>query len=213
VKDEKSNAPIDPIVEGLIDRRTVVMSGEMTDESTSRLGQRLLSLQMKSSDPINLIIDSGGGSTFAALQLCDLITTMMTAPVRGIALGSCGSAATFIMLHCHERISTPYSRFLVHSGTKSRISIPVNQTSSEHLEQLLKDVRTTEETVLQLYVKRLTPREWKEKNHSNEERRAYVRKLIARGDQNFNAWITAEEAVEVGLIQSIVTEKLDIFSK
>ncbi len=213
MKDEKNNDLIDPIFEGLMDRRTVVMSGEMTSESTSRLGQRLLSLQMKSSDPINLIIDSGGGSTFAALQLCDLITTMLTAPVRGIALGSCGSAATFIMLHCHERIGTPYSQFLIHSGTKSRISIPVNQTSSEHLEQLLKDVRTTEETVLQLYVKQLTPREWKEKNLSNEERRAYVRKLIARGDQNFNAWITAEEAVEVGLIESITTEKLNIFSK
>lgn len=203
--------PNDPILDGMMDRRTVVLGGEINHQSVSNIGQRLITLQMHSPDIINLIIDSGGGSVDAALQLCDLMTTVMTAPVRGIALGECGSAATFVMLYCQERLSTPYSRFLIHSGTRSKITIPINQTTSENLEQLLRDVKATEEIVTQLYMSRLTPAVWTEQT-TGEERRAFVQNLIARGDQRFDCWMSAEEAVKVGLIERVVHDKLNIFT-
>jgi ATP-dependent protease ClpP protease subunit len=190
-------------------RRTVVLSGEMNNESMGEVGSRLITLQMRSSDPITLLIDSGGGSIDAALRLCDIITRVMTAPVKGVALGMCGSAATFVMLHCNERLSTPYSRFLIHSGTRSKISIPINQTTSENLEQLLKDVKTTEEMVIQLYMERLTP-SWVIPLTEDEKRQRVLR-LIARGDQRFDEWMSAEEAVEIGLVTGIVSGKLGIF--
>lgn len=192
-------------------RRTVVLSGEMNNESMGEVGSRLITLQMRSPDPITLLIDSGGGSIDAALRLCDLITHVMTAPVKGIALGMCGSAATFVMLHCNERLSTPYSRFLIHSGTRSKISIPINQTTSENLEQLLKDVKATEEMVIQLYMERLTP-SWAVPP-SEEEKRENVLRLIARGDQRFDEWMSATEAVEIGLVSGIVSGKIGIFSE
>ncbi len=206
----KEDMSSNPIFDGMMDRRTVILSGEINHASTGEVGQRLISLQMQSDSPINLIIDSGGGSMDAALRLCDLMTTVLTAPVRGIALGECGSAATFVMLYCIERIGTPYSRFLIHSGTRSKITIPINQTTSENLGQLLRDVEATEEMVMKLYMNRLTPKKWSGKT-SNKDRRAFVRKLIARGDQRFDDWMSAEEAVQVGLIESVFTGKLDIF--
>jgi|GEM_PF-2037948 len=206
-KEENNN----PIIDGMMDRRTVILAGEINHSSTGEVGQRLISLQMQSNNPINLIIDSGGGSMDAALRLCDLMTTIMTAPVRGIALGECGSAATFVMLYCKERVGTPYSRFLIHSGTRSKITIPINQTTSENLEQLLRDVKATEEMVTKLYMSRLTPKKWSGET-SDEERRAFVQSLIARGDQRFDDWMAAEEAIEVGLIERVVNEKLDIFT-
>jgi len=200
----------DSIRQGLIERRTVILNGEINHESAGEVGHHLIGLQMQSSLPINLVIDSGGGSKDAALRLCDLITTVLTAPVRGIALGACGSAATFVMLHCSERIGTPYSRYLIHSGTRSKIIIPINQSTSENLEQLLRDTRATEEMVTRLYMQRLTPAAWS-KDTPEEERRTFVQQLIARGDQRFDDWMTAEEAVMVGLIREVVTGKLDIF--
>lgn len=200
-----------PVFETFMVRRTVILSGEINHQSIGEVGQRMIALQARSPDRINLVIDSGGGSVDAALRLCDLMSTVMTAPVRGIALGSCGSAATFVMLYCNERISTPYSRFLIHSGTRSKISIPIGQTTSENLEQLLKDVKATEEMVLGLYMSRLTPTSWAKKEPKDEERREYVQRLIDRGDQPFDDWMSAEEAVEVGLITEIVRGKLDIF--
>jgi ATP-dependent protease ClpP protease subunit len=200
-----------PVLETFMSRRTVILNGEINHQSIAEVGQRLITLQARSPDRINLVIDSGGGSMDASLRLCDLMSTVMTAPVRGIALGSCGSAATFVMLYCSERISTPYSRFLIHSGTRSKISIPIGQTTSENLEQLLKDVKATEEMVLGLYMSRLTPTAWASDKPTDEKRREYVQKLIDRGDQPFDDWMSAEQAVEVGMITEIVSGKLDIF--
>ena len=138
-------------------------------------------------------------------------STVLTASVRGIALGACGSAATFVMLYCNERLSTPYSRFLIHSGTRSKISIPIGQTTSENLEQQLRDVKATEEMVLGLYMSKLTPVAWSKKESTDKKRREYVQQLIDRGDQPFDDWMSAEEAIEVGLVTKIVHGKLDIF--
>lgn len=202
---------IGTIPEVFMARRTVILSGEINRQSINDVGQRLISLQAHSTDPINLIIDSTGGSMNDALRLCDLMSIVMTAPVCGIAIGFCGSAATFIMLHCSERISTPYSKFLIHSGTKSNISIPIGQTTSENIEQVLKDVRASEEMVLNLYMRKLTPTAWVDGKPDDEEQRKYVQGLINRGDQNYDDWMSAGEAIEVGLITKITHDKLDIF--
>jgi len=200
-----------PLSEIFMARRTVILSGEINHQSISEVVQQMITLQARSHERINLIIDSGGGGVEPALLLCDIMSTLLIAPVRGIALGACGSAATFIMLYCNERISTPFSRFLIHSGTRSKISIPIGQTTSENLEQLLRDVKATEEMVLGLYMNRLTPTAWTKKEPTDEKRRKYVQKLIDRGDQPFDEWMTADEAVEIGLVTEIVHGKLDIF--
>ena len=210
--DDTDVSPPNPIGEGLLDRRTVVLSGEISPKSVAEAGRQMMALQMRSPDKINLIIDSGGGATYAALHLCDLMRTVITSHIRGIALGDCGSAATFIMLHCDERLTTPFSQFLIHSGTRSKITIPINQTTTENLEQLLKDTRATEEMVIELYRNKLTPTAWKKSKPSKARQIQYVQQLIARGDQRFDNWLTAEEAVEVGLVTKIVRDKLDIFS-
>lgn len=208
-EEQKTN----PLVEGLMMRRTVLLTGQINLKNVSDVAQRMLALQMRSSDPITLFIDSGGGDLDAALQLCDVMEIVMTAPVRGIAVGMCGSAATFVMLYCKERCGTPYSRFLIHSGTRREISIPINHTTSESLEQLLKDVKATEEMVLRLYTNRLTPEGWEDGTLSQADKRAYVQGLINRGDQRFDRWLSVGEAVKVGLIQKIITEKLEIFEE
>lgn len=200
-----------PIFDTFMARRTVTLSGEINHQSIGEVGQRMIELQAQSSDRINLLIDSGGGGTDAALRLCDLMSTVLTAPVRGIAHGACGSAATFVMLYCNERLSTLYSRFLIHSGTLSKISLPIGQTTSENVEQLLREVKATEEMVLDLYMSKLTPTAWTKKEPAVDERREYVQKLINRGDQPFDDWMSAKEAIEVGLVTEIVHGKLDIF--
>lgn len=199
------------IIDGLMKRRTVALSGEINRSSITKLTGQMLALQLESNERINLIIDSGGGNIISALNLCDLITDLLTAPVRGIALGDCGSAATFIMLHCAERYATKYSRFLIHSATVNQISVPVNQTTQENIAHLLKEVQTTEAKVLEIYSKYLTPKQWKETPPTEEEKLKYSQELLSRGDQRFNDWFSAKEAVECGLITTIVEGKLDIF--
>lgn len=196
-EEKKSN----PLLDGLMKRRTVVLEGKINNESVSDLWQRMLSLQLESSAPITLLIDSGGGRIFDALCLCDLMSTLLHAPVHGLVVGICGSAATFILLHCDKREGTIHSRYVIHSGTKSEISIPINGSSVKHLEQLLLETKQVQEMVISMYIRKL--------GKTREE----VEKLIARGDQNFDSVMSTEEAIEVGLIEGIFTGKLDTFKE
>jgi ATP-dependent protease ClpP protease subunit len=197
------------IIEGLMRRRTVVLNGEINYESARTLGQQMLVLQNQSSEPIKLLIDSCGGSIFQALQICDAMTTLMTAPVTGVAFGSCGSAATLIMLHCKERQSTRNSRFLIHSGNISQVSFTVNHTTRANLEQLMNEAKAVDAKMMSVYESYLTPTNWPTEK-TPEEKQNFVRELIKRGDQKFDNWMSAEEAIQCGLITTII-EKLDIF--
>ncbi|MFT7644664.1 MAG: ATP-dependent protease ClpP protease subunit [Candidatus Paceibacteria bacterium] len=94
----------------------------------------MIAFQCDSEEPINLVIDSGGGNTFAALKLCDLIEHFITAPVYAFVIGECPSAATFILLHCDKRSCTQHSTFLVHSSTMMGIQIKLDKTSTALLE-------------------------------------------------------------------------------
>lgn len=199
------------IREGLMAHRTVVLVEEVSDKTVWEIINKMFNLQMKSSDPINLIIDSPGGSLTAAFQLCDFIENLFTAPVRGITIGLCASAATLIMLSCNKRLGTRNSKFVIHSSMRSGIGLQNNHTSVENLELLLKDLRTTEEKYIKHYLNHLTPIAWKDGKPSENEQREFVRSLLRRGDQNFDQRMTAEEAVESGLIEEIVEGKLDIF--
>jgi len=193
--------------EAFFAQRTVLFTGEVEEKLCSLTAHRLMSLQYASMEPITLIIDSRGGEMDEALKLCDIMATLIKAPIRGIAVGKCGSAATFVMLYCDERLGTPNARFVIHSARRVRVTVPANATASEHLEQLLKETAATERQIERLYVERLTPA--RKGKMTPAQKLAFVRKLIARGDQAFDASMTAEEAIAAGLIQGVFNGKLD----
>lgn len=196
MSDEKKT---NPLLDGLMDRRTLVLDGKVTYESMGDLWQRMLALQLRSSEPITLIIDSGGGSVHDALRLCDLMKSIVRAPVHGLVVGMCGSAATFVLLHCTKREGTAHSRYVIHSGTKSNLSLPINGSVVQHLEQLLAETKRVEDMITSMYVRTL--------KKSKEE----VEKLISRGDQSFDAVMSVAEAIEAGLIECVFEGKLDTF--
>ena len=135
----------------------------------------------------------------AALKLCDVLKYVLTAPVRAIVVGMCSSAATFIYLHCAERWATPYAQFKIHSASFENVSIKVDSMMENNIQQLLAENKKVHATVVQLYMAQL--------NASKET----VEQLMSRGDQQFDGYISAQEAFEIGFVQRIVDSKLDIF--
>lgn len=187
------------IPERMLELRTVVVNGEIKPDMIDRVIGQIIDLQLQSSQEIKLIIDSGGGSAHAALKLCDFLEHIITAPVKGVVLGKCHSAATFILLHCNKKVATPHATFLTHSGRLSNVSFTTDDTTEENLELLLKEAKSVKEKVFKMYERKF------------DKPREEVAKLIARGDQEFDNVIHAEEAKDIGLIDEIVKEKLDIF--
>lgn len=184
----------------LMKRRTIGIGDSFDRESIADVTRRMLQLESESNERMTLLINSNGGKMYTALELCDLMTHLFTAPVRGITVGQCYSAATLILLHCTERLSMPNTLFLIHSGSFNDISFSADKATEQNAQDLLKESKFVADMLTKLYMKRLG----KDKK--------FVESLISRGDQRFNETMSAEEALEVGLVERIITEKLDIFS-
>jgi ATP-dependent Clp protease protease subunit len=188
------------IINHLTERRTVLLRGMINQEAANQVISRLLLLQGFSSEPINLLIDSNGGSLGYALRISDVISYVLAAPVKGIVIGDCLSAATLVLLHCTERISTPNASFLIHSGRMFEdLEMRVDQTTHKNIRLLHRDYMKTADRMIQLYAQKL--------NLSRKK----VEKLIKRGDQDYDHVMSPEEALKIGLIQKVLKQKLDLF--
>ena len=180
-------------------RRRIVALGRIDDKEASRVLLNLIRLQLESSDPSYLLIDSTGGSLYPAMGLFDAIEHALSMEVRAIVHGDCMSAATFVLLACRERLAMPHARFLIHSGMLSNITLKTDDLTAEKLRELQAEIEEDTRMVTALYVKKL--------GKSEEE----IKRLIARGDQQFHASFSAQEALDLGLVTGIVQGKLPFF--
>jgi ATP-dependent Clp protease protease subunit len=194
----KMEERVQVITEKLMEKRTVLLS-EINQDSAIDLISRLLFLQTESSDPINLLIKSGGGDIDAAWLICDVIEHFLVAPVNGTAIGYCDSSATFVLLHCNERKATPHTKFIIHSGKMNNLSVKMDEVTTKNLQELSSEAQKYSEEIIEMYTKKL----------GGDEKT--VKGYIRQGDQKFNKSITAEKALEINLINEIVEGKLDIF--
>lgn len=81
----------------------ILMAGPITDQTALSVTERLLSIdfvnkQNGKKEPINFIINSGGGDLNAAWQICDVMD-FITTPVHTIGLGQICSAALLVLMN------------------------------------------------------------------------------------------------------------------
>jgi len=79
--------------------------------------------------PIKLFLFSPGGDLDTCNMLIDIIRLSET---KVVALNTqlCMSAAAFIFLACHERVTLPRAQFLLHSGSADGISGTADQVAA-----------------------------------------------------------------------------------
>jgi len=117
-KNEEPTKPpeSDPLVSKLLESRNVIISQEITDESTQRVVTQLLLLEAAdASKEIRIFINSPGGSADGGFAIFDMIR-FIKPPVKTIAVGLVASAATIVLLGAKKdcRLALPHSRFLIH---------------------------------------------------------------------------------------------------
>lgn len=191
--------PKSDISQRMLELRTTSL-GDIDEKSVDFLLERLLQFQVASSvEPIKLLINSQGGVHHGAIMLCDFMDHVITAPIHGIVVGKCHSAATFILLSCSVRKCTPHASFVIHNATTSGIVVKHDSLTEKNISDLTIEVKGITESMIQFYMDKL---------HLSRKR---VQALLARGDQDHNDAMSAEEAVQIGLVQEIVKGKLDIF--
>jgi ATP-dependent Clp protease protease subunit len=170
------------ISERLLAQRTITIFGEVTQELSKDVTEKMMVLAAESADPIKVIVNSPGGHVESADTIYDMIS-FINVPVKVIGTGWVASAGALIFAApaLENRFALPNTRFLLHQpaggahGQASDISIEANEILK--MRSRLNDIfaRQTGQTVERI-----------------------------KQDTDRNFWMSAIEAKEYGLVGHVV---------
>lgn len=127
-------APVDPLAERLLRARTIIISGEITQQVAASVTGQLLALAAESEDDITVYLNSQGGHVEAGDTIHDLVRYVRPA-VRMVGTGWVASIAALIYVAVPRelRFCLPNTRFLLHQpaggagGSASDIEIEARE--------------------------------------------------------------------------------------
>jgi ATP-dependent Clp protease, protease subunit len=168
--------------------RTVLLFGEISDKSAADVVRRLVALDADSAAAIDMLVSSPGGHLESGDAIHDMLR-YITAPVNMIGTGWVGSAAVHMYLAVprERRFCTPNTRFLIHQpsggagGQATDIAI--------HAKEIIKARERVAHIIARETGKPLDT----------------VLQDIER-----DRWLSAEDAVEYGLVGRIVSHKNEL---
>jgi ATP-dependent Clp protease protease subunit len=168
--------------------RTLLVFGTVTDVMAADLARRLIALDADSAAPIDMLVSSPGGHLESGDAIHDIVR-FIAAPVNMVGTGWVGSAATHLYLAVprDRRYCTPNTRFLIHQpsggagGPASDIAIQARE--------MVKARERIAQTIARATGKPLD-------------------EVLA--DIERDRWLSAEEAVEYGLVSRIIERKTEL---
>ena len=179
---KKQNDDNSKASELLFGSRNVLVTGTIDDKLAKSVATQLLALAEVSDDPINMFISSPGGHVESGDMVHD-IAKFITPVVRCIGSGWVASAGALIFISAEKenRFCLPNTRFLLHQpsggvgGQASDIEIQAEQ------------IRQMRERFDKLF----------------SEATGQTREKIAKDTQR-DFWLTTDEAIEYGLLGSVI---------
>ncbi|NQT58287.1 MAG: ATP-dependent Clp protease proteolytic subunit [Bacteroidetes bacterium] len=185
---EKKQPEPDPLMQKMLETRTVMISGEINKELAEKVVKQLLLLEAEGEGPIKVLINSPGGDADAGYAIFDMIR-FITPDVYTIGMGLVASAGALILLAApkERRIGLPNSNYLIHqplsgiSGVATEIEI--------HARQIEK---------LRIKINKLI----------SEETGKPIEQVEIDTDRD--CWLDVEEAVEYGMISKIVVTREEL---
>jgi len=173
--------------------RRVLISGELNRDSLKKTSLELIKLDYQNTEPITLMIESGGGSVVPTHQLEDTIS-MLNSPVDALVIGDCASMGVDLVQMCRHRMILPSGRMLVHYIRSDQRWI------CDDFDQLETDIgyfrtrmKETAERRLALYTQRT--------GLSSEK----IKELFRHGEVH-QSYFSANQALQMNLVDEIRTD-------
>lgn len=186
---EEGRKPIDA---GLEDRflktRNIMICGEISEETSERVGKQLLVLEAESNEMVRVFIDSPGGDVNAGYAIFDMIR-FVKCPVTIVGMGLVASAAALILLAVDKQMRVGFSdsSYLIHQPSSQMKGVATD--ISIHAEQLEK---------------------LREKINGEISRQTGKDIEQVRKDTDRDHWLDSLQAVEYGLISRIVRNRSEL---
>ena len=190
--EENENEPMaEPnafLEEALFKARTILLTGGIDFKQARRVSERLLALASESSDPILLVLSSPGGHVESGDMIHDMIK-FVQAPVKVLGTGWVASAGALIYCAAQKenRYALPNTRFLLH---EPRGGIGGQAT----------DVEIQAREIIKM-------RERLNKIFADATGKS-LEQIKEDTDRDF--WMSAQEAVDYGLVGKIVNHRSEV---
>ncbi len=168
-----------------IEQRKIIISGVVNQKLAERIIKLLFFLDGEDpKKPIIIIINCPGGDVFSGFAIYDVMRAIR-APVITLVTGFAASMGSIIMLGAKKgkRFATKNSKVLIHQP----LIAGVFEGRATDIEIQAKEIQETKDRIIKLYVE--------ETGQSKDK--------IAK-DIEVDYWMTAELAVEYGLIDKII---------
>ena len=182
-KQQNSKDTSSVVVEKLLSSRSLIISGEINQELAEKVATQLLILQEMGDEPIKLFINSQGGHVEAGDTIHDMIKFIKPRVII-IGTGWVASAGITIYLAAdkEDRYSLPNTRYMIHQplGGSQGQATDINIEAKEIVR-----VRKRINNIIS--------------NATGQP----LEKVEKDTDRNY--WLNAEEAVDYGIVNKIIT--------
>ena len=188
-KDEESQEP-DNLASKLLKSRTVVISQQVDAKLTSKVLSQLVLLEQEGEDqPLTVFINSPGGEIFSGFAIFDMLN-FISCPVKTIVTGFAASMGSILSLAAEKghRYAMPQAKIMIHQPL-----LMGYQGRATECEIQAREILKTRDHLVKLYSEKT--------GKSHEE----IKKALDRDN-----WFTAEEALEYGLIDKVVSSRSEI---
>ena len=191
-KEKTSDSANDQLMQKFLNTRQIILSGEVNKELAEKVIRQLLILESDSaSKPIYVYIDSPGGDVDAGFAIFDMIR-FIKPPVYTIGMGLVASAGALILLAAPKnyRLGLPNSNYLIHQPLSG-----------------IKGVATD----IEIHAKEIEKIRVKINALIAEETGKDVADVAKDTDRDY--WLSADEAVNYGLILQVIKTRSDLPKK
>ena len=191
-KEKTSDSANDQLMQKFLNTRQIILSGEVNKELAEKVIRQLLILEADSaSKPIYVYIDSPGGDVDAGFAIFDMIR-FIKPPVYTIGMGLVASAGALILLAAPKnyRLGLPNSHYLIHQPLSG-----------------IKGVATD----IEIHAKEIEKIRVKINALIAEETGKDVADVAKDTDRDY--WLSADEAVNYGLILQVIKTRSDLPKK
>lgn len=182
--EEKKEKASDVMMEKLLKSRTIIISGEINQALAEKVTSQLLMLQEMSDEPIKLFINSQGGHVESGDTIHDMIK-FVKPRVIVIGTGWVASAGITIYLAANkeDRYSLPNTRYMIHQ--------PLGGFQGQAT-----DIGIEAEEILRVR-RRIN-------NIISQATGQPIEKVEKDTDRNY--WLSAEDAVNYGIVNKVISK-------
>lgn len=174
----------DILTKYILDTRTVLIHGEINEDSAYKTVKELLYLASVSKEPIKVILNSVGGKVYEGLFVYDTVRDLasqgieITMEGRGVA----ASMGILLLQAGSKRIISKHTRIMIHEMS----DVCVGKTSQ--IEDETKETKIVNDMLRDILAEK------------SKKTSAEIEAICKRRD----IWMSAEEALEFGLVDEIV---------